>query len=228
MSQVSFLKTAEKRVLNTIHDRAVFRRRVRVLSTCLAEEMSATGSVLDLGCGDWSIARAIMDIKPGLTFRGIDVMLRPHTHIPVERFDGETIPAGDGSFDWVTIVDVLHHTDHPARLLAEAVRVAREGVVIKDHLREGFAAYTTLRVMDWVGNKGHDVRLPYNYLSRAEWGVAFRGAGIEVRNWRENLSLYPLPASLVCDRNLHFIAGLRKRGAQCLSSDTKTHREVTT
>jgi len=209
MSQASRLEIAEKRFLNAVHDRAVFRRRVRVLSACVARELGATGSVLDLGCGDGSIARAIMDIKPGLTFRGIDVMLRPHTHIPVERFDGETIPAAEKSFDWVTIVDVLHHTDHPGRLLAEAARVARKGVIIKDHLREGLAAYTTLRLMDWVGNKGHNVRLPYNYLSRAEWTAAFRDAGLDVQSWRESLSLYPFPVSLVCDRNLHFVAALR-------------------
>lgn len=48
-------------------------------------------------------------------------------------------------------------------------RVARRGVVIKDHLREGPLAGPTLRLMDWVGNRGHDVRLPYNYLSRRKW-----------------------------------------------------------
>ena len=203
------LKTAEKRLLNAVHGRAVFRRRVRILAARLAKELGSSGSVLDLGCGDGSIARAIMDIKPGLTFRGIDVMLRPQTHIPVERFDGETIPARDNAFDWETNVDVLHHTDNPGRLLAEAARVARKGVVVKDHLREGFAAYTTLRVMDWVGNKGHDVRLPYNYLSRVEWDEAFRGAGLEIRSWQQSLRLYPMPVSLACDRNLHFISTLR-------------------
>jgi 2-polyprenyl-3-methyl-5-hydroxy-6-metoxy-1,4-benzoquinol methylase len=209
MSQTAALKGVEKRLLNAMHDQAVFQRRVRVLSDRLASELPASGSVLDLGCGDGSIARAIMERKPGLTFRGIDVLIRPHTQIPVERFDGESIPAGDGSFDWVTVVDVLHHTDNPGQLLAEAGRVARKGVVIKDHLLERPAAYTTLRLMDWVGNKGHDVRLPYNYLSRAEWMKTLRGAGLEVRNWREKLSLYPFPVGLICDRKLHFIAVVR-------------------
>ena len=150
-----------------------------------------------------------MDRKPGLTFHGIDVLIRPHTHIPVQLFDGRTIPAADDAFDWVTIVDVLHHTDDPGLLVAEAARVARKGVIIKDHLREGFAAHATLRFMDWVGNKGHDVRLPYNYLNRAEWDAVFARAGIQARTWREALSLYPFPASLVFDRGLHFIATLR-------------------
>ena len=205
---MSSLAAAEKKVLNTVHDRIVFRRRVRVLSRRLADELGSSGTVLDLGCGDGSIARAITDLKPGLAFSGIDVMLRPQTLIPVTRFDGKTIPAEDKAFDWVTIVDVLHHTDDPAALLAEAARVARHGVVVKDHLREGFGAYSTLRLMDWVGNRGHDVRLPYNYLSMAEWKALFAKVGVSPRGWRQSLSLYPFPASLLFDRNLHFIATL--------------------
>jgi 2-polyprenyl-3-methyl-5-hydroxy-6-metoxy-1,4-benzoquinol methylase len=205
---MSGLAAVEKRFLNTVHDKAVFRRRVRVLSGHLVRELDSSGTVLDLGCGDGSIAKAIMDRRPGLVFRGMDVLIRPHTLIPVEHFDGSVIPALDRSFDWVTIIDVLHHTDNPRQLLAEAARVARKGVVVKDHLREGLAARQTLRLMDWVGNKGHDVRLPYNYLSKQEWEAVFSDVGIAARSWRQSLSLYPFPACLVFDRDLHFIATL--------------------
>lgn len=205
---MSGLAAVEKKFLNTVHNKAVFRRRVRVLSGHLVHELGSSGSVLDLGCGDGSIAKAIMDREPGLVFRGMDVLIRPHTLIPVEHFDGSVIPAPDRSFDWVTIVDVLHHTDNPRQLLAEAARVARKGVIVKDHLRDGLAARQTLRLMDWVGNKGHDVRLPYNYLSKQEWEAVFSDVGIAARSWRQSLSLYPFPANLVFDRGLHFIATL--------------------
>jgi 2-polyprenyl-3-methyl-5-hydroxy-6-metoxy-1,4-benzoquinol methylase len=46
--------------------------------------------------------------------RGIDIMARPTSHIPVDIFDGQTIPHPDKSFDVVSFVDVLHHTDDPA------------------------------------------------------------------------------------------------------------------
>lgn len=203
------MAAVEKRLLNTVHDRAVFRRRVDVLSAHLADRLGPSGTVLDLGCGDGSIAAAIMRHRPGLRFRGIDVFVRPKTLIPVEAFDGASIPAADQSVDWVTIVDVLHHADDPERLLAEASRVARRGIVVKDHLREGPGAAATLRFMDWVGNRGHDVRLPYNYLSCREWQSIFDRLGLETAFWNERLSLYPFPASLVFDRRLHFVATLR-------------------
>jgi SAM-dependent methyltransferase len=107
--------------------------------------------------------------------------------------------------DYVMIVDVLHHTEDPAALLSEACRVARHGVVIKDHLLEGFASGATLRLMDWLGNRGHDVALPYNYLSRSGWEGLFRRVGCTSLSWEEKLGLYPVPASLLFDRRLHFI-----------------------
>jgi 2-polyprenyl-3-methyl-5-hydroxy-6-metoxy-1,4-benzoquinol methylase len=199
----------QKQILNSVHDAAVFRRRVRVLAEHLAAELDGGETALDVGCGDGSIARTVMSYRPGLHFEGIDVMLRPHSAIPSKVYDGERIPYDDKSVDWVTIVDVLHHTDDPANVLAECARVARRGVVIKDHLREGFAAFATLRLMDWVGNRGHDVRLPYNYLSKAEWEDIFCRIGVAPVSWKESLGLYPQPFALAFDRNLHFITTVK-------------------
>jgi SAM-dependent methyltransferase len=198
-----------KQILNGVHDVAVFQRRVRVLSNHLANEIVGGETVLDVGCGDGSIAQAIMTLKPDLSFQGIDVLLRPQSAIPVTVYDGDHIPFADKSFDWVTIVDVLHHTDDPARVLAECARVARRGVIIKDHLREGLGAFPTLRLMDWVGNRGHDVRLPYNYLSKAEWDAVFDRIKVAPATWNQSLDLYPQPFSLAFDRSLHFISTIR-------------------
>jgi SAM-dependent methyltransferase len=197
---------APKAMLNALHHRAVHNRRVRILSHHLSQIIPGGGRVLDVGCGDGLISRAIMDERPDLEIEGVDVMLRPITRIPATKFDGSVLPFGDNSFDYVTMVDVLHHTTDPVTMLAESCRVARKGVVIKDHLREGFGAGAMLRVMDWVGNRGHDVVLPYNYLSRSEWDAAFRRARLTVVEWRDKLSLYPRPARYLFDRHLHYVA----------------------
>lgn len=201
----------QKQILNTAHNAVVFQRRIRVLADHIADSLDDRGSVLDVGCGDGSIASAVMQRNPGLSFQGIDVMLRPHVAIPAQAYDGVTIPFEDKSFDWVTIVDVLHHTDDPAAVLGECVRVARRGVVIKDHLREGLAAQSTLRAMDWVGNRGHDVRLPYNYLSKAEWGAIFNRLDVQADQWNEDLNLYAIPFTYLFDRSLHFVAAVSPR-----------------
>lgn len=187
------------------HSRAVFGRRVRVLADHLAGLLPAGAAVLDVGCGDGSIARRMMDLRPDVRVTGLDVLVRPETHVPVEHFDGAEIPHENGAFDAVTMVDVLHHTADPTVLLREAGRVAGTAVVVKDHLAEGLLARPTLRVMDWVGNAHHGVVLEYNYWTSDQWHQAFRTAGLEADVWRTDLRLYPPPASWAFDRGLHVV-----------------------
>jgi SAM-dependent methyltransferase len=162
--------------------------------------------VLDVGCGDGQLGRAVMDLRPDLRVRGIDVMLRPTTAIEVECFDGEHIELPDRGVGAVMMVDVVHHARMPAELVREAARVSARALVIKDHLREGFLAGVTLRTMDWVGNAPHGVRLPYNYLTCDEWNVAFTAAGVKIDEWEDSLDIYPRPASYIFGRRLHFAA----------------------
>ena len=135
-------------------------------------------------------------------------MVRKKTHIPVEVFDGTTMPRDDKSVDVVTFVDVLHHTDDPSVLIKEASRVARRAVIIKDHLSETALDHWTLRMMDWGGNAPHGVVLPYNYASRASWFDWFAKAGLNVDVFDTNVPLYPAPLSWVFGRDLHFVTRL--------------------
>nr|QIQ10649.1 hypothetical protein GAGBIFFJ_00008 [uncultured bacterium] len=202
-----------KRILNSVHNTAVFGRRVRVLAKALASAIPTRGTVLDLGSGDGSIAAALMQLRPDLKVEGVDVMVRPSTRIPVTAYDGNTLPFADGSFDYVTIIDVLHHTTDPAAVLTEAARVARRAIVVKDHLLEGLLAGPTLRFMDWVGNRGHNVVLPYNYLNSEEWQGAFYQAKLTTVSTVDHLHIYPVPFTFLFDRRLHFLAVLAPRGA---------------
>jgi SAM-dependent methyltransferase len=164
--------------------------------------------VLDVGCGDGRLAKLISQLRPDVEFTGIEVLVRPDCHIHVAEFDGRTIPFADRSFDAAMLVDVLHHTEDPTALLAEAARVAAHCVLIKDHLLGGWLSGLTLRFMDRVGNRRFGVALPYNYLRAAQWDGAFNTLGLTVEQWKPRLGLYWWPASLAFDRSLHFVAQL--------------------
>ena len=167
-------------------------------------------TVLDVGCGDGLIDRHILDRRPDLSIAGIDVMLRHKAHISVQKFDGSTIPYKDDDFDFVLFIDVLHHMSDPMVLLREACRVARQGIVLKDHNVDGLLAGPTLKFMDWVGNAPHGVVLPYNYWAKRRWQQAFQALGLEPVYMQPDLGLYPPPMSFLFDRSLHFIARLDK------------------
>ncbi|HET9640735.1 MAG TPA: class I SAM-dependent methyltransferase [Allosphingosinicella sp.] len=197
-----------QRLHRKVHGKAVFDRRIEVLTRTLADFIPQGARVLDIGCGSGTLARRIMALRPDITIEGIDVLVRPGTEIPVTEFDGDTIPWPDGHFDIALFVDVLHHTEAPARLLAEAKRVSKGGIVIKDHFREGVLADATLRFMDWVGNAQHGVVLPYNYLSDPEWRSIWSRLGLKVERLTDKVGLYPAPFSWLFDRRLHFVARL--------------------
>lgn len=194
--------------LSTLHGVLVFSRRTRVLSEQIAGLLPRDARVLDLGCGDGSLAGMILRLRPDVTITGLEAIVRPRTEIPVTPFDGVTIPYSDSAVDVVMLVDVLHHTEDPEALLREARRVARHAVILKDHTRDGLLAGPTLRFMDWVGNVSHGVPLPYNYWPERRWREAFARLGLTPRIWLARLNLYPVPARWLFDRSLHFIARL--------------------
>jgi SAM-dependent methyltransferase len=199
-------------LIGRAHRRTVFARRVRVLAESLAAMIPPGSSVLDIGCGDGAIAGLIKSHLPASTIQGIESSPRPDCQLECTAFDGAAIPFPSGSFDVCMFVDVLHHTQGIPALLAEACRVSRRFILIKDHVSENKFDFATLQFMDWVGNRPHGVVLPYNYQTSAQWNQHFAALCLNVRNWRGQLSLYPFPFSALFDRKLHFLALLEKKG----------------
>jgi len=197
-------------MLDLAHRRLVYGRRIRVLARHLADLLPRDASVLDVGSGDGLLARRVMELRPDLVIRGVDVLARSESHIPVELFDGVKLPFADRAFDAVTMVDVLHHAAKQERLLEEMTRVTKRVILIKDHMVRGAFAWRTLAFMDWVGNARHGVSLPYSYWSADRWSQAYARLGLRVVEQRDRLGLYPWPASLVFERDLHFIALLER------------------
>ena len=200
-------------IVGKLHGKLVFNRRTRVLSQAIGNLIPPQAKVLYVGCGDVTIDAMISERRPDISFHGVDVFIRRETHIPVEVFDGVHLPVADKSYDVVSFIDVLHHTDNPNILLKEAKRVARKLVILKDHTRNGALAYQRLRLMDWVGNAHHNVVLPYNYWSEQQWRQAFAQHGLEIVNWATDPALYPFPLSLAFGLGLHCVVALDPSGA---------------
>jgi SAM-dependent methyltransferase len=193
-----------------LHQSLVFGRRVRVLAERLAVEIAPNSSLLDIGCGDGSISSLIQSAVPGVQIQGIETAERPGCLIACQHFDGVHIPFPSGAFDVSILVDVLHHTKAIPDLLAEAARVSRRFVLIKDPVCESALDFRTLQFMDWVGNRSHGVVLPYNYQSRAQWMTFFAACGLRVHSWNGDLPLYTTVFNGVFGRGLHFVALLEK------------------
>src|SRR5579862_9615318 len=82
------------------HRALVFGRRARVLADDLAPLIpSDARTVLDIGCGDGTIASLLAQRRPGAAVEGVEVIPRPRCQIPCRAFDGSQLPFPDQSFD---------------------------------------------------------------------------------------------------------------------------------
>jgi SAM-dependent methyltransferase len=188
-----------------IHEKYVKGRRIHVLGNLIMGFLPpGNASVLDIGSGDGLLARQLMTMSPALSISGIDILVRRDSAIPVSSFDGVTIPHESGSFDYSLLVDVLHHAEKPVALLQEARRVARRGVIIKDHYEQGFLGRRTLMFMDNLGNRRSGVAIPHNYWAPDEWREELDRVGLRAQVLRTRLRLYPAWADWIFGRGLHF------------------------
>jgi len=193
------------------HHALVFGRRARVLANALTPLIPAEArSLLDIGCGDGTIANLIAERRPELAVEGVEVIPRPSCRVPCRAFDGAKLPFPDRSFDVCLFVDVLHHTTDVKQLLREAARVSRTCVVLKDHLSESAFDHATLRAMDWIGNRPHGVTLTYSYQSLGQWREHFSACSLRASQLSTALPIYPFPFSQLFGRKLHFVGQLAK------------------
>src|SRR5712664_3839906 len=98
------------------HHAFVFERRTRVLAEMLAAQIPQGATVLDIGCGDGTIASLITQLRPDISVQGVEFLVRAECKIECREFDGLSLPFPESSFDVCLFVDVLHHTQNPAIL----------------------------------------------------------------------------------------------------------------
>jgi SAM-dependent methyltransferase len=139
-------------------------------------------SVLDIGCGDGYYTIGYWDRGQPSRFVGVDpapnaikVADRKRGERPIEYrvLDGKRVPFDDASFDVAIVQGVLHHADDPEATIHEALRVAREIVILEPnglnpglkviekvspyHRRHNERSYTRRRLRGWVESGGGHV-----------------------------------------------------------------------
>jgi ubiquinone/menaquinone biosynthesis C-methylase UbiE len=100
----------------------------------LLESFPGAHSVLDVGCGTGHFTRWLSE--QGLVAVGLDLseeMLaeaKVLDGVSLVRADAHRLPFGDGTFDLVAFITALEFLDNPQEALAEALRVARRGLLL--------------------------------------------------------------------------------------------------
>jgi Methylase involved in ubiquinone/menaquinone biosynthesis len=160
------------KLLIAIHKKTSHSKRVGILSTLFVEVIKSLNSenkvlrLLDVGCGDMAIAKALASKYEKLQFICIDIYPNIEHWNNYLEFDGKKIPFEDKEFDVVLFSDVLHHDSvNMKTLLMEAKRVSNF-IVIKDHFEYGLWSRRILQFADFIGNYGYGGSIPRHYFSK--------------------------------------------------------------
>lgn len=139
-------------------------------------------SVLDIGCGDGYYTLGYWDRGHPSRYVGVDpasnaikVAQGKKGDRPIEYrvLEGKRVPFDDASFDIAVIQGVLHHADDPQETIREALRVARELVMLEPnglnpglkvieklspyHREHNERSYSPRQLRTWVENAGGHV-----------------------------------------------------------------------
>ena len=176
------------RMLRYYGERVVWPRRRQAIVQALRALLDRAGRhgggprILDIGCGDGFLARDLAVEVPGIEIIGIDSHVWPRGARPAALGDGLNLPFRDGAFDGALLIDVIHHTRNPGRVLAEADRVSRRFVLVKDHYYETALDRWLLAAMDWAGGMAVGMDLPFSYLRWEELSSICKELGLSITN----------------------------------------------
>jgi SAM-dependent methyltransferase len=155
----------------------------------LIPNLKSTDSILDIGSGNGVLCYELR--KHGFKVTPLDIEnLSLIDEVKPIIYDAIRTPFRDSVFDVALLITVLHHTQNPKQVLAEAMRVANRIIVIEEIYSSRFDKYLTYFI-DSVFNFeffGH----PHTNMTDAEWREVFEHFGLNVLNTSYSRSILVL------------------------------------
>lgn len=130
-------------------------------------------SILDIGVGSGLALRYLMQQHPDLDFTGVDIrdLRLSDVCVPLQVYNGYTLPFKSKRFDVSLLFYVLHHCQNPERVLDEAIRVTRQKLLIIEEFNLPGADDVSLEVTERLSHRalGLPSDMPYQLFDRAEF-----------------------------------------------------------
>ena len=131
---------------------------------------------MDIGSGSGDVTFVIKSRGYNVTPVDVADFHGPRLVEPV-IYDGKKLPFKDKTFDTALLLMVLHHTPNPELILLEAIRVAKELVIIETSYESSISKIHTV-IADAIGN----LRLEAfwnSYKTDDKWRELFRKLGLK-------------------------------------------------
>jgi SAM-dependent methyltransferase len=159
-----------------------YRRHVLAQLQHVLSSVPPIERALDFGAGDGWFAGEIARLGLARMVVSADVMMWPGLLNKPVMFDGERLPFADRAFNLTYAIDVLHHCPDPERALTEVLRCTDSYFLIKDHSYRNSLEWSTLCVLDELGNRRFGVPSPHRYQKRWTWNDHLTSQGFSLQS----------------------------------------------
>ena len=149
--------------------------RTRLLLDGYRHDLARGARILDLGCGNGAIGKAVADMFEASVV-GVDVENFLLQDLAFQLVADQKLPFEAESFDIVMVNDMLHHTesDRQADSIREAIRVGRKVLIFETE--PTLVAKGLDVVMNWVVYRGREAT-PLSHRTPREWATLIEGLG---------------------------------------------------
>lgn len=153
----------------------------------IAPYLTVGSKVIDIGSGNGIIAERISK-KLGVNVSLVDVVDKRKVKLPLTLYDGQKLPFESKTFDSALLIFVLHHTEAPENVLAEAKRVVNNNIIIYEDIitRNPFDKIGNF-LHGFVFNKAWKLENRATFKTEQEWRDIFKHLNLKI------VSIYPLP-----------------------------------
>ena len=153
--------------------------RASAILASFASAIQPRSRILDIGAGKGLLAQAMVrQFNARVTM--VDVASYNQSDLPLTVCDSRALAFASDSFNYAILSFVLHHTCNPDAILREALRVAREVIVIENDVR-GAARQWLTRVIDSYPALRHGTPPCYMAQPRDAWIKLFAQFPVEAR-----------------------------------------------
>ncbi len=141
--------------------------RATTILAAFAATIQPHSRILDIGAGKGLLAQEMarqLDARVTL----VDVAQYNQTNLPLTMCDSRGLAFADDSFDYALLSFVLHHSPQPDAILREALRVAREVIVVENDVRGKVRGAVTRLIDSWPAIR-YGTPPCYFTRTREEW-----------------------------------------------------------
>jgi ubiquinone/menaquinone biosynthesis C-methylase UbiE len=153
--------------------------RANAILASFASAIQPRSRVIDIGAGKGLLAQVMVrQLNARVTM--VDVASYNQSDLPLTVCDSRALAFAGDSFDYAILSFVLHHTCNREAILREALRVAREVIVIENDVRGILRQWLTRAVDSWPALR---YGTPPCYLAqtRDAWMRLFAGFPVTVQ-----------------------------------------------